>query len=163
MKKTRSKKSRDTVPLKEQCQEFDFWFFSWISFPQAPEYTIRAVSNFWHRWQICRRHRWHRWQLINNTSEAGGKFATRVVDTGGAPWLGNISANFRKNSKRSKWVTLGLGGTDLWKKPEAKNLATLSLKPYPPPNLGFFPILLIIQYNTKHYSNMILHFCLPQS
>ncbi len=26
----------------------DFWllFFSWISFPQAPEYTIRAISNF---------------------------------------------------------------------------------------------------------------------
>ncbi len=34
-------------PLKGQCREiFDFWFFSWISFPQAPEYTIRAVSNF---------------------------------------------------------------------------------------------------------------------
>ena len=25
------------------------------------------------------------------------KFATGVVDTGGAPWLANISANFRKN------------------------------------------------------------------
>ncbi len=36
-----------TVPLKGQCHEiFDFWFFSWISFPQAPEYTIRVVSNF---------------------------------------------------------------------------------------------------------------------
>ncbi len=33
--------------LKGQCHEiFDFWIFSWISFPQAPEYTIRAVSNF---------------------------------------------------------------------------------------------------------------------
>jgi hypothetical protein len=29
------------------------------------------------------------------------KFATGVVDTGGAPRLANISANFRKNSKRS--------------------------------------------------------------
>jgi hypothetical protein len=29
------------------------------------------------------------------------KFATGVVDTGAAPWLGNICANFRKNSKRS--------------------------------------------------------------
>jgi hypothetical protein len=38
------------------------------------------------------------------------KFATGVADTGGAPWLTNISANFRKNSKRSKWNTLGLGG-----------------------------------------------------
>ncbi len=33
--------------------------------------------------------------------DTGGKFATGVVDTGGAPLLVNISANFRKNSKRS--------------------------------------------------------------
>ncbi len=33
--------------LKGQCHEiFCFWFFSWISFPQALEYTFRAVSNF---------------------------------------------------------------------------------------------------------------------
>ncbi len=33
--------------LKGQCHEiFCFWFFSWISFPQAPDYTVRAVSNF---------------------------------------------------------------------------------------------------------------------
>jgi hypothetical protein len=31
----------------------------------------------------------------------GGKFAPVVVDTGGTPLLANISANFRKNSKRS--------------------------------------------------------------
>jgi hypothetical protein len=29
------------------------------------------------------------------------KFADGVADTGGAPLLANISANFRKNSKRS--------------------------------------------------------------
>jgi hypothetical protein len=29
------------------------------------------------------------------------QFAAGVVETGGAPWLANISANFRKNSKRS--------------------------------------------------------------
>jgi hypothetical protein len=34
-------------------------------------------------------------------ADTGGKFATGVVDTGGAPLLANISANFRKNSKRS--------------------------------------------------------------
>jgi hypothetical protein len=33
-------------------------------------------------------------------ADTGGKFATGVVDTGGAPLLANISANFRKNSKR---------------------------------------------------------------
>ncbi len=38
------------------------------------------------------------------------KFAAGVVDTGGAPLLANISANFRKNSKRSNRDTLGLGG-----------------------------------------------------
>ncbi len=61
--------------------------------------------------------------------DTNGKFATGVVDTGGAPWLANISANFRKNSKRSKWNNLGWGGgeTDSRKKPEAKNLVTLSL------------------------------------
>ncbi len=59
--------------------------------------------------------------------DTGGKFATGVVDTGGAPWLTNISANFRKNLKWSKWNTLGWGETDSWKKPEAKNLVTLSL------------------------------------
>ncbi len=38
---------------------------------------------------------------VNNTSETGGKICRRcVVDTGGAPLLANISANFRKNSKR---------------------------------------------------------------
>ncbi len=29
-------------------------------------------------------------------ADTGGKFATGVVDTGGAPLLANISANFRK-------------------------------------------------------------------
>jgi len=34
------------IRLKGQCHEiFDFWFLSLICFPQAPEYTIRAVSN----------------------------------------------------------------------------------------------------------------------
>ncbi len=33
--------------LKGQRHEiFDFRFSTWISFPQAPDYTIRAVSNF---------------------------------------------------------------------------------------------------------------------
>jgi hypothetical protein len=43
-------------------------------------------------------------------ADTGGKFVTGVVDTGRAPLLTNISANFRKNSKRSEWGTLGLGG-----------------------------------------------------
>ncbi len=65
--------------LKGQWHEiFDFWFFSWISFPQAPEYTIRAVSNFFEnsrrysQFNVHYRCRWHRWQL---------KFAAVVIDT----------------------------------------------------------------------------------
>jgi hypothetical protein len=42
--------------------------------------------------------------------DTGGKFATGVVDTGGQPLAANISANFRKNSKRPLWYTRGLGG-----------------------------------------------------
>ncbi len=35
------------INLKGLCHEiFCFWFFSWINFPQASDYTIRAVSNF---------------------------------------------------------------------------------------------------------------------
>jgi hypothetical protein len=43
-------------------------------------------------------------------------FVTGVNDTGGAPWAANISANFRKNSKRPEWYTNGLGGKKLIKK-----------------------------------------------
>ncbi len=56
--------------LKGQCHEiFDFCFWSWISFPQAPEYTITAISNFFENsWRYSRlkvhhRCRWHRWQM----------------------------------------------------------------------------------------------------
>ncbi len=58
--------------LKGQCHEiFDFWFFPWISFPQAPEYTIRAVSNFFENsWrysqQVHHWCRWHQWQMEKN-------------------------------------------------------------------------------------------------
>jgi hypothetical protein len=42
--------------------------------------------------------------------DTGGKFANGVVDTGGQPLAANISANFRKNSKRPLWYSQGLGG-----------------------------------------------------
>ncbi len=71
-------KSQQKAVLKGQCHKiFCFWFFSWISFSQPPEYTIRAVSIFFenlrrysqlqvehrcqrHRWQICHRCQRHR-------------------------------------------------------------------------------------------------------
>ncbi len=125
--------------LKGQCHEiFCFWFFSWISFPQASDYTIRA-ENFerkfaeifaaqglptvsttpvaichrrrwhrcrWYRWQICHRCRWHRWCTL--TCE--------------------YLREFWKKLEMILYVIIrGLGEGDSWKKPEAKNLVTLSL------------------------------------
>ncbi len=77
------------ITLKGQCHEiFCFRFFSWITFPQAPENNIRVISNFFensrrysqvkvhHR---CQRHRWQcHWHR-----DTGGKFATGINDTGG--------------------------------------------------------------------------------
>ncbi len=56
--------------------------------------------------------------------------AAGVVDTGGAPSLASISANFRKNRNYPNVNFGGLGEDDSGKKPEAKNLVTLSLKAY---------------------------------
>ncbi len=53
-------------------------------------------------------------------------FASRVNDTGGAPWAANISGIFRKNWKRPSWDTQGLGGIWFIKKPEVENLVALS-------------------------------------
>ncbi len=59
-----------TKNLKLQCHEiFCFWFFSWISFAQASDYTIRAVSNFFENsrryseLKVCYRCQRHRWQM----------------------------------------------------------------------------------------------------
>ncbi len=56
--------------LKGQCHEiFDFRFSIWISLPQAPDYTIRAISIFfetsWRYSQLKVHHRccWHRLQM----------------------------------------------------------------------------------------------------
>ncbi len=56
--------------LMGQCHEiFDLWFFSWISFPQASEYTITAISNFFEnsrRYSLLKVHhrcQWHPWKM----------------------------------------------------------------------------------------------------
>ncbi len=58
------------VSLKGQCHEiFCFWFFSWISFPRAPEYSIKTVSIFFEntrrysQLKVCHRCQRHRWQM----------------------------------------------------------------------------------------------------
>jgi hypothetical protein len=50
--------------------------------------------------------------------DTGGKFSTGVVDTSGAPWLVNISANFRKNDPYA--IFTGLGEGDSWKNQKQK-------------------------------------------
>jgi hypothetical protein len=57
------------VLLKGQCQEIFCFFFSWISFPPAPEFPIRGVSNFFEnsrrytQLNVHHRCRWHRWKV----------------------------------------------------------------------------------------------------
>ncbi len=58
------------VYLKGQCHEiFCFWFFSLTSFPQASDYTFRAVSSFFEtsrrysQLKVCHRYQGHRWQI----------------------------------------------------------------------------------------------------
>ncbi len=76
-------------------RDFCFWFFSWISFPQALEYTIRAVSNFFEnsrRYSQLKVDHRPMTPVANFTTsfssvvDTGGKFATDVSDTGGKQW-----------------------------------------------------------------------------
>jgi hypothetical protein len=65
-------------------------------------------------------------QIILNAKVAlaVAKFAASVVHIGGAPWLANISMNFRKKLKWPNVIFTGFGEDDSWKKPEVKNLAS---------------------------------------
>ncbi len=63
--------------IKGQCHEiFCFWFFSWFSFPPAPEYSIKTVSNFFEnsrrysRVKVHHRYQRHRWQIFSPFSLA---------------------------------------------------------------------------------------------
>ncbi len=110
----------------------------------------------WHRRQIhrCHLHRWqtmHRsnyqtadnlkWTWIkvylyaNSTTQRWPKEIIKkfqiedfFISHRCQPSAANISANFRKKSKRPNGKIRGFGETDSWKKPEAKNLVTLSLQ-----------------------------------
>jgi hypothetical protein len=75
----------------------------------------------WHRLQICRRYRWHQWKIGHRYhSETGGKICPGVVDTGGAPWLANISVNFWKNLNDLNGILWDWRETDSWKKTRSK-------------------------------------------
>jgi hypothetical protein len=63
------------LSLKGQCHEiFCFLFFSWISFPPAPEYHIRTVLNFSKIRGDIRKSR-----CTTGINDTGGKFAAGVV------------------------------------------------------------------------------------
>ncbi len=64
-------------------RDFFFWFFSWISFPQAPENTIRPVSNFFEnsrrysQLKIDHRYQQHRWQICHPCQRHRRQFCRR--------------------------------------------------------------------------------------
>ncbi len=79
--------------LMGQCHNiFCYWFFSWISFPPAPEYSIRTISNFfvysrrYSQVKVYNRYQWHRRKIAASINDTGGKFATGVNDTGSKQW-----------------------------------------------------------------------------
>jgi hypothetical protein len=90
------------VPINDTGGKFaDGIVYTCGKFATGIKNTSRTVG------QICRRYRWY--------------------DTSGAPWLVNISKNFRKIRNDPGVIFRGLGEDDSWKKSEAKNLVTLSL------------------------------------
>ncbi len=54
-------------------------------------------------------------------------FGTGDNDTGGAPWTTISLRIFEQIWNGPNGILRGLGETDSWKKPEVKNLVTLSL------------------------------------
>ncbi len=85
--------------LKGQCHEiFRFLFFSWISFPQAPDFTVRAVPNFFENSRKSS-------QVKVHNRCHGGKFAAGINDTGGrfATGINNTSETGGKSCLRCRW------------------------------------------------------------
>ncbi len=110
--------------LKGQCHEiFDFRFFTAgvidTGGKMPPVSLSTPVANLLPVWLT---------PVSNITSGIGNKFAAGVVYNGGAPWLVNISANFRKKFKMTLMLLSVAWGKIIHKKnPRAKNLVTLSL------------------------------------
>ncbi len=102
----------DQSHLKGQCQEiFCFWFFCMNQFPPSPDYTIRAVSNFFENSRRfsqlngknlkSEKFLWfHLDTFATGVADTSGKFAAGFVDTGGkfATGINNASETGRKIS-----------------------------------------------------------------
>ncbi len=100
MKKTWSKKSRDTVPLKWTWRQKFIYMLTLL-----PKGVQKKLLKFFclKVFSICHRCHWHRWQTLSRP---------RI---------------FWKIRNGPFGIIRGLGETDSRKKPEAKNLVTLSL------------------------------------
>ncbi len=105
------------IHLKGQCREiFCFWFFYESVSPQPQSIPFTPFQIFSKIRGDIRKSRCTTGlndtggKFATGVNDTGGKFATfvnytsgkfpRVKDTDGASWAANISANFRKNSKR---------------------------------------------------------------
>ncbi len=123
-------------------RDFCFWFFWWISFPPAPEYCIRTVSNFFEnsrrysQVKVHHRYQRHRRQIFPPIS------LVFLIPVANLPpvHLPPVSATplvhlelrispriFEKIRKGPIGILRGLGETDWWKKTEVENLVALSL------------------------------------
>ncbi len=109
----------------------DFWlqFFSWISVPRAPEYSIRIISTFFENF-ICRCNV-HTAKLFTK-NEKNHTWKSFFFIAGVVTPLYNIHSQlspriFEKNRNYPKGIFRGQGDTDLWNKPEFENLVSDSL------------------------------------
>ncbi len=112
------------IPWKSLCHEnFDFTFFyesvssKPLSIPLGPFWIFEKIRNgpIGILRSLGETDSWNKFTV--GVVDTDSKFTTGVVDTGRAPWLANISANFRKKFERIP-LFRGLGEYDSWKKPE---------------------------------------------
>jgi hypothetical protein len=70
-------------------RDFLLLVFFMNRFPQAPEYTIRAVSNFFEnsrrysQLKVDHRYQRHRCKFASGVNDTGGKITAGINDTGG--------------------------------------------------------------------------------
>ncbi len=146
-------------------KSFNYFFRT----PLSSGRNINFFLKFTLMWQqydiiptIFHRCRWHRRQLAASVVDAGGKFATSVVDTGRAPSLANISANFRtlmlfSGTWRKMIQGKNLTQKILWHCPfkygvrfpqfiwaQCAQLISLTETPQPAPHLGSYTRALLV-------------------
>ncbi len=110
----------DIVPiLCHQVVDINSKFATGIADTEG-KFPIGIINTSGTGGKICHRCHWYQWQVSTSVVDTGGRFVTGVVDTSRAPWLANISANFRKNLKWLLHYFQWLGEDDSWRKPEAK-------------------------------------------